>query len=86
MTRGAGAWKYETRFEHLYAWNMTPVTDQFDDRLSHHVLDQHASYQHVLSGGLYTLCGRRIVPAPMNSPVDRPCPNCVSRIGYTIER
>lgn len=59
----------------------TPVTAQFGDRLAHEVSDRDVSEQND-RGAMRALCGEWIVPAPMMSPVGKPCPACMSNLDH----
>ncbi|OLT18595.1 hypothetical protein BJF78_00185 [Pseudonocardia sp. CNS-139] len=63
----------------------TPVTAQFGDRLAHEVSDRDV-YERNDRGAMRALCGEWFVPAPMMSPVGKPCPACVSNLDHAAIR
>jgi hypothetical protein len=67
--------------ELIVSSHTTPVTSQFGDRLTHQVLDEHAT-QHGAAGFLRTVCGQWIIPASMMSPIGDLCPACTTTIAH----
>jgi hypothetical protein len=65
---------------HSFSPYSVPVTDCSGQGLTHQVYDLHLCSH--TSGPLPTVCGSAILPAPMASPIGRPCPECEARIGY----
>jgi hypothetical protein len=63
----------------------TPVTAQFGDRFAHEVADRDV-YEQNDRGAMRAVCGEWIVPAPMTSPVGKPCPACTSNLDCAAVR
>jgi hypothetical protein len=63
----------------------TPVTSQLGDRLTHQILDLHVDPDST-GGFLRTMCGQWIIPAPMMSKLENPCPTCTWMIAPDTQR
>lgn len=57
------------------------VTDNSRQGLAHHVYDLHIG-RSAVGTPLAAVCGATIQPAPMVSPVGKPCQGCEERIAY----
>jgi hypothetical protein len=64
-----------------YSPYSVPITDFNEEGLTHQVYDQNI-HRHSAGQPLPAVCGVMILPAPMASPVGKPCQECEIRISY----
>jgi hypothetical protein len=67
---------------HFFSPYSVPITDQSDQGLTHQVYDVHL--HEYVDGRLPAVCGATIIPAPMASPLGRPCRECETRIAHIV--